>query len=170
MAASSIVAEARRSATEKSPSRPRSRAAASGPRICPMAKALVMAAMSGVARSPAISRAYAVVLIGALLIHAVIVVAAVVGAFGGKPREDYDIWEFVGVVSIAFALFWASWYHMLYGHYAEAQSLLDELSALADEKDASLFWKATEIAFRGALFALTGKASDAGLFTAEVPR
>ena len=37
----------------------------------------------------------------------------------------------------------------------------DELAALADEKDASLFWKATEIAHRGALFALTGKASDA---------
>ena len=60
-----------------------------------------------------------------------------------------------------FALFWASWFQMFYGHYAEAQSLLDELAALADEKDASSFWKATEIAFRGALFALTGKASDA---------
>jgi predicted ATPase len=60
-----------------------------------------------------------------------------------------------------FAVFWASWFHMFYGHYAEAQSLLDELSALADEKDASLFWKATEISFRGAFFALTGKASDA---------
>ena len=47
------------------------------------------------------------------------------------------------------------------GTYAEAQPLLDELAALADEKDATLFWKATEIAFRGALFALTGKASDA---------
>jgi predicted ATPase len=50
---------------------------------------------------------------------------------------------------------------MNYGAYAEAQSFLDELAVLADEKDASLFWKATEIAFRGALFALTGKASDA---------
>jgi class 3 adenylate cyclase/predicted ATPase len=60
-----------------------------------------------------------------------------------------------------FALFWASWFHMFYGHYAEAQSLLDELAALAHEKDASSFWKATEMAFRGALFALTGKASDA---------
>ena len=47
------------------------------------------------------------------------------------------------------------------GAYAEAQSLLDELAALADEKDATLFWKATEIAFRGALFAETGNASDA---------
>ena len=36
---------------------------------------------------------------------------------------------------------------MLYGAYAEAQSLLDELAALADEKDATLFWKATELSF-----------------------
>jgi class 3 adenylate cyclase/predicted ATPase len=63
--------------------------------------------------------------------------------------------------TLMFALFWASWHHMLYGHYAEAQSLLDELAALAGEKDASLFWKATEIAFRGALFAETGNASEA---------
>ena len=63
--------------------------------------------------------------------------------------------------TLMYALWWASWFHMFYGHYAEAQSLLDELAALADEKDASLFWKATEIAHRGALFALTGKASDA---------
>ena len=60
-----------------------------------------------------------------------------------------------------FAVFWAAWFHMFFGHYAKAQSLLDELAALADEKDASLFWKATEMACRGALFALTGKASDA---------
>ena len=52
-------------------------------------------------------------------------------------------------------------YHMFDRAYAEAQSLLDELAALADEKDATLFWKATEIAFRGALFAETGNASDA---------
>jgi predicted ATPase len=53
------------------------------------------------------------------------------------------------------------WQSIWYGHYAEALSLLDELAALADEKDASLFWKANEIAFRGSLFAETGKASDA---------
>ena len=45
--------------------------------------------------------------------------------------------------------------------YAEAQLLLDELAALVDEKDATLFWKATELAFRGVLFAETGNASDA---------
>ena len=65
------------------------------------------------------------------------------------------------VATLMFALFWAAWFHMFYGHYAEAQSLLDELAALADEKDAGLFWKATAIAFRGALFAETGNASDA---------
>jgi class 3 adenylate cyclase/predicted ATPase len=63
--------------------------------------------------------------------------------------------------TLMFALFWAGWHHMLYGHYAEAQSLLDELAVLTDEKDVSLFWKATETVFRGVLFALTGKASDA---------
>ena len=63
--------------------------------------------------------------------------------------------------TLMYALWWASWFHMHYGAYAEAQSLLDELAALADEKDASLFWKATEIAFRGALFAETRNASDA---------
>jgi hypothetical protein len=63
--------------------------------------------------------------------------------------------------TLMFALFWASWHHMNYGAYTEAQSLLDELASLADEKDASLFWKATVIAFRGALFAETGNAPDA---------
>jgi class 3 adenylate cyclase/predicted ATPase len=63
--------------------------------------------------------------------------------------------------TLMYALWWASWFHMRYGAYAETQSFLDELAALAAEKEASLFWKATETAFRGALFALTGKASDA---------
>ena len=56
---------------------------------------------------------------------------------------------------------WASWKNIFDGTYATAQPLLDELAVLADEKDAASFWKATEIAFRGALFALTGNASDA---------
>src|SRR5262249_15773721 len=65
--------------------------------------------------------------------------------------------------TLMYALWWASWFHMFCGAYAEALSLLDELAALADQKDASLFWKATEIAWRGAFFALTGKASEAVL-------
>ena len=63
--------------------------------------------------------------------------------------------------TLMYALWFASWLHMFDRAYAEAQPLLDELAALADEKDATLFWKATEIAFRGALFAETGNASDA---------
>jgi tetratricopeptide (TPR) repeat protein len=82
---------------------------------------------------------------------------------GVPPRASYLFKHaLVGqAATLVFALFWASWHHMLYGHYAEAQSLLDELAALVDEKDATLFWKATETVLRGVLFALTGKASDA---------
>jgi class 3 adenylate cyclase/tetratricopeptide (TPR) repeat protein len=63
--------------------------------------------------------------------------------------------------TLMYALWFASWLHMYDRVYAEAQLFIDELAALADEKDATLFWKATEIAYRGVLFALTGKASDA---------
>jgi predicted ATPase len=59
-----------------------------------------------------------------------------------------------------YVLWFISWLYMYYGAYVEAQRLLDELAALADEKDA-IFWKAAEIALRGALFTETGKASDA---------
>jgi predicted ATPase len=69
--------------------------------------------------------------------------------------------EISQAATLMYALWWASWTHILNGTYAAAHLLLDELAALADEKDATLFWKATEIALRGALFALTGKASDA---------
>ena len=67
-----------------------------------------------------------------------------------RPSDHIDVCAVVGRYSTSTT-----------GTYAAAQSLLDELAALADEKDASLFWKATEIAFRGVLFALTGNASDA---------
>ena len=76
-------------------------------------------------------------------------------------RAVNEACEIGHTATLTYALFWASWLHIYYGAYAEAQSLLDELAALADEKDATLFWKATEIAWRGALFAETGKASDA---------
>jgi hypothetical protein len=46
------------------------------------------------------------------------------------------------------------------GNYAAASALVDELTALADEKDA-LFWKAVGIIAQGTLFVLTGKAADA---------
>ena len=46
------------------------------------------------------------------------------------------------------------------GDYATANTLIDELAAVADEKDA-VFSKATAMANRGQLYALTGKFSDA---------
>jgi predicted ATPase len=63
--------------------------------------------------------------------------------------------------TLMYALCFAGYSHIYYGDYAAANVQVDELIALADEKDATLFWKATAIAIRGALFALTGKASDA---------
>jgi predicted ATPase len=58
------------------------------------------------------------------------------------------------------ALFAAGWGHTSCGNYAAANARADELIALADESGAPP-WKALGIAMRGALFALTGKASDA---------
>ena len=46
------------------------------------------------------------------------------------------------------------------GNYATANARVDELVALADEKDAA-FWKAVGMLGRGWLLGLTGKASDA---------
>jgi class 3 adenylate cyclase/tetratricopeptide (TPR) repeat protein len=63
--------------------------------------------------------------------------------------------------TLMYALWFASWLHMFDRAYAEAQPLIDELAALVDEKDATLFWKATEIASRGVLCAETGNALDA---------
>ncbi|WP_439369632.1 AAA family ATPase [Bradyrhizobium sp. DASA03120] len=63
--------------------------------------------------------------------------------------------------TLMYALWLTSWLHLYSGAYTEALLLLDELAALANEKDATSFWKATEIAVRGMLCAVTGKASDA---------
>jgi class 3 adenylate cyclase/predicted ATPase len=57
-------------------------------------------------------------------------------------------------------LSWTSGTPILCGNYAAANARLDELIALADEKG-SLYWKAAGMVWRGCLFALTGKASDA---------
>jgi class 3 adenylate cyclase/predicted ATPase len=58
------------------------------------------------------------------------------------------------------ALKFASVTHILCGSYATANTLLDELVVLADEKGA-LFWKAWGMLDNGSLLALTGKAADA---------
>jgi len=62
--------------------------------------------------------------------------------------------------TLMFALFYASIIHIHCGNYAVANPQLDEIVALADEKGA-LFWRALGTLWRGWLFALNGKASDA---------
>ncbi len=62
--------------------------------------------------------------------------------------------------SLMFALHHASLIEIQFGDYAAANADAEELSVLADEKDASL-WKASGILWRGCLLTSTGKASDA---------
>jgi predicted ATPase len=56
--------------------------------------------------------------------------------------------------------------HIYSGNYAAANAQLDEVVALADEKGA-LFWKTLGTLWRGWLFALTGRASDAAQMIAS---
>ena len=62
--------------------------------------------------------------------------------------------------TLMFALHGAGFNHTCCRDYAAAIARIDELIALAEEKEAP-YWKATGTALRGWLFALTGKASDA---------
>jgi tetratricopeptide (TPR) repeat protein len=62
--------------------------------------------------------------------------------------------------SLMYALNFAAWRHILCGHYAVANTEIQELVALADEKSTSQ-WKASGMVLRGWLFALTGNASEA---------
>jgi len=61
---------------------------------------------------------------------------------------------------LMYALYYISLTLTLYGDYATAGARADEVAALAD-KSGSLIWKAVGMMGRGALLALTGKASDA---------
>jgi tetratricopeptide (TPR) repeat protein len=54
----------------------------------------------------------------------------------------------------------APWTHFWIGNYNVADTLIEEIIALANEKGA-LLWKACGMMHRGILLALTGKASDA---------
>jgi predicted ATPase len=62
--------------------------------------------------------------------------------------------------TLMFALVYASIIDIHCGNYAAAKTRLDEVVALAEKKGA-LFWKTLGTIWRGWLFALTGKASDA---------
>jgi len=62
--------------------------------------------------------------------------------------------------TLLFALQQAGFLHTLWGNYAAATALADELIAVADERGTPV-WKALGTALRGEIFALTGRASDA---------
>ena len=62
--------------------------------------------------------------------------------------------------TLMYALWHVSLNHIWCGNYATANSIVDELVALADERGA-LFWKAQGMRRQGQLLALTRKASDA---------
>jgi class 3 adenylate cyclase/predicted ATPase len=62
--------------------------------------------------------------------------------------------------TLLYALQQAGFLYILWGNYAAANALADELIALADERGAPV-WKALGTALRGYFFVLTGRASDA---------
>ena len=71
-----------------------------------------------------------------------------------------DAREIGQAASLMYALFYASETWILCGNYITANTLVDELTALADEKGI-LIWKAVALMHKGSLFALTGKAVNA---------
>ena len=71
-----------------------------------------------------------------------------------------DAREIGHAASLMLALAFTSVGHISWGDYATANTLAEELVALADEKGA-LFWKAFGIVNQGCVLVLTGKASDA---------
>ncbi len=57
-------------------------------------------------------------------------------------------------------LCWAPVTHFLYGNYSTTETLANELFTLADEHDA-VMWKQAGLLYRGWVFAVTGRASEA---------
>ena len=62
--------------------------------------------------------------------------------------------------TLMYALTYTSYINMQCGKYEAANALVDELVALAEEKEAS-YWNALGMIARGCLFVLAGRASDA---------
>jgi predicted ATPase len=75
-------------------------------------------------------------------------------------RALYDAREIGHAATLMFALSFASLPHRMCGNYAEALAQLQEVAALANEKD-SFIWKAIQMINKGILLVLTGKALDA---------
>jgi predicted ATPase len=75
-------------------------------------------------------------------------------------RAVTDARKTLQAVTLLFALYYSSLVHAFCGNYTTASRDIDELIALAHEKDA-LTWKANGMVEQGLVFALTGKAMDA---------
>jgi predicted ATPase len=81
-------------------------------------------------------------------------------ALGDAEYALKDAREIGQAATLMHALTWTSITHTLCGNYSAANAILDELAALADEKDAAL-WKPLRVMYQGYLLFLTGKATDA---------
>jgi len=75
-------------------------------------------------------------------------------------RALKDAREIGQAATLMFALFYASGNYLHFRDYAPVNSLIDELLLLAEEKSAAL-WKLLGSCARGALFAVTGRGSNA---------
>jgi class 3 adenylate cyclase/tetratricopeptide (TPR) repeat protein len=81
-------------------------------------------------------------------------------ALGDADQALKDAREIGQTARLLFALGFAGITNSLCGNYAAATALCDELVALADEKNV-LPWKAAGMAWRGSVFAMTGRAPEA---------
>jgi predicted ATPase len=72
-----------------------------------------------------------------------------------------DAREIGHAATLLVAFFAPIWTYPNCGNYAAASGPINELVALAEEKDASYWWKATGMLAQGSLLALTGKAVEA---------
>jgi class 3 adenylate cyclase/predicted ATPase len=81
-------------------------------------------------------------------------------ALDDTDRALNDAREINQAATSMYALLVASISHVICGDYAKASAIVDELSALTDQKG-SQFWGAWAVMQRGSISALTGEASDA---------
>jgi class 3 adenylate cyclase len=81
-------------------------------------------------------------------------------AVADSDKAVSDAREIGQAATLMYVLSHAAWTRILCGNYATANTFLDEFIALADEKGAAI-WKAAGMMFRGWIFVVTGKASDA---------
>ena len=81
-------------------------------------------------------------------------------ALADTKRALMDAREMGQAATLMYALVYASMCHIHRGSYVEANAQLEEVIALAEEKNAFV-WKTLGLLLKGRLFGLTGKASNA---------